>query len=154
MFQPHVILHPTDYSTYSAHAFEIAVDLAQQNQAALLILHVVETLGPENLTYGEAMSQLEPQGYQERLWADLRQLKVPAEAKIAVEYLLAEGDPAHEIERVARDRPCDLIVMGTHGRIGLSRLLMGSIAEEVVRRSACNVLVVKSHPPKADASVH
>jgi nucleotide-binding universal stress UspA family protein len=142
MFKPRVILHPTDYSDASASALGIAADLARLHQATLLILHVAETLGPENVTYGEAVSQLEPAGYRQRLEEDLRR-HVPPPAGVSVQYLLAGGAPAGEIDRVAREHHCDLIVMGSRGRTGLSRLFTGSIAEEVIRTATCPVLVVK-----------
>ena len=142
MFKPRIILHPTDYSDTSASALGIAGDLARLHQATLLVLHVAETLGPENVTYGEAVSQLEPAGYRQRLEEDLRR-QVPSPAGVSVQYLLAGGDPAQEIDRVAREHHCDLIVMGSHGRTGLSRLLTGSIAEQVIRTATCPVLVVK-----------
>ena len=142
MFRPHLILHPTDYSESSAYALRIATDLARQHQASIIILHVAETLGPENVTFGEATSQLEPAAYRRRLEEDLRQ-QVAAPPGISVEYLLAEGDVAQEIQRVAQERDCDLIVMGTHGRTGLSHLIMGSIAEKVVRLANCPVLTTK-----------
>jgi universal stress protein A len=135
MFQPRVILHPTDFSDRSAHALGIAADLARQHGAKLLILHVAETLGPENVTYGEVATQLEPAGYRQRVLDDLRK-SVPAPPGVSVEYLVAEGDPAEEIDRVARERGCYLIVLGTHGRTG-------SVAERVVRLAACPVLTVK-----------
>jgi nucleotide-binding universal stress UspA family protein len=150
MFRPRVILHPTDFSEFSAYAFRIAVDLARQNDAALLVLHVAETLGPENVTYGEVATHLEPENYHKRLFDDLRQA-VPAPEGVPVHYVLAGGDPAQEIERVAREHACDLIVMGTHGRTGLTRLFMGSIAEEVVRLAPCPVLVAKWHQPDSAA---
>jgi universal stress protein A len=142
MFRPRAILHPTDFSDCSGYAFHIAVDLARQNQAALLVLHVAETLGPENVTYGEAASQLEPEAYRQRLEDELRR-RVPAPAGLHVDHVLAAGEPAREIERVAREHSCDLIVMGTHGRTGLSRLLVGSVAELVIRLAPCPVLTAK-----------
>lgn len=144
MFRPQVILHPTDFSSYSRQAFDLAVDLAQHYQAAIVVLHVVETLGPENVTYGEAVSQLEPESYRQRLQHDLISLQPPPESGVTVRHLLAEGRPAEAIERVAREQGCGLIVMGTHGRTGLQRLLMGSIAEHVVRHSSCPVLTMKT----------
>jgi nucleotide-binding universal stress UspA family protein len=143
MFQPRTILHPTDFSACSAHALAIARDLAQQHGARLLLLYVAETLGPENVTYGEAISQREPQAYHRRLQEYLKSQLPQAGADIRVEAILAGGDPAPEIERVARERHCDLIVMGTHGYSGLHRLLMGSVAEHVVRQAPCPVLTVK-----------
>jgi universal stress protein A len=149
MFQPRIILHPTDFSDYSAYAFRIATDLARQHRATLLVLHVVATLGPENVTYGEAVSELEPEGFHEHLQRELRR-QVPAPDGVTVQYMLVAGDPSHEIERVARERSCDLIVMGTHGWTGLNRLLMGSIAEQVIRRALCPVLTTKL--PRGNAS--
>ncbi len=146
MFQPHVILHPTDFSGYSRYAFQIAADLASQHGARLLVLHAVETLGPENVTYGEVASQREPSSYRQRLLEDLRR-HVPAPADLAVEYLLAEGDPAAEIVKAARDRGAGLIVLGTHGLTGLQRLLTGSVAEAVVRRAPCPVLTTRADAP-------
>jgi len=142
MFHPQIILHPTDYSESSNYALQVAVNLAHQHQAKILILHVAETLGPENVTHGEATSQLEPASYRRRLKDDLQQ-NVPPPADVPVEYLLAGGDTAHEILRVAQERHCDLIVMGTHGRTGFTRLLTGNTAEKVLRHASCAVLIAK-----------
>ena len=72
------------------------------------------------------------------------------DAQIVVEHRLEEGNPVAEILRVARETHCDLIVMGTHGRTGLAHLLMGSVAEQVVRKAGCHVLVVKTpFPPSS-----
>jgi quercetin dioxygenase-like cupin family protein len=64
-----------------------------------------------------------------------------------VEHRLAEGDPAEETLRLAEALKCDLVVMGTHGKTGLGRLLTGSVAEAVLRKAQCPVLVVKSAHP-------
>jgi hypothetical protein len=69
---------------------------------------------------------------------------------VHVEHRLADGNPSEEILRQARDTGCDLIVMGTHGRRGLGRLLLGSVAEEVMRKAPCPVLTVKL-PPSSSA---
>lgn len=151
MFQPRVILHPTDYSDCSAYAFQIAADLARKHQAQLLVLHVAETLGPENVTYGEATSQQEPKAYQQRLWDHLRQT-VPSPPGIAMQYLLAEGNAAPEIERAVKEHQVDLIVLGTHGRTGLRRLFTGSIAEQIVRLASCPVLTCKLPTPNTGAT--
>jgi nucleotide-binding universal stress UspA family protein len=144
MFQPRVILHPTDYSDCARYAFAVALDLARLHQASLLVLHVAETLGAESLTYGEAASQLQPTAFQRRLLEELRHVTAPAaEAGVPVQHLLAEGDPPDEILRVTKEHACDLIVMGTHGRSALARLLMGSITEKVVRRAPCPLVIVK-----------
>src|SRR5262249_33247405 len=83
-----------------------------------------------------------PENYQEDAKLQLRKIQAPAEVR--VEHRLAEGDAAAEILRVARETNCDLVVMGTHGRKGLGRLLMGSVAEQVVRKAPCPVLTLKT----------
>jgi hypothetical protein len=68
---------------------------------------------------------------------------------MTVEYRLVEGEPVREILRAARETACDLIVTGTHGRSGLDRLLMGSVAEQLLRKAPCPVLTVKARDPEA-----
>jgi nucleotide-binding universal stress UspA family protein len=150
MFSPKTILYPTDLSKCSNWALQIASDLASRYSARMIILHVVETIGPANVTFGEIENQLEPQAYRERLLEDLRRVKPQLPVDHPVDYVLAEGDPARVIERIANERHCDLIVMGTHGRRGLGRILMGSVAEHVVRTAECAVLTVKC-PQQADS---
>lgn len=137
------ILHPTDFSQPSDYAFRLAHSLARDHGSRLIVLHVVATLGPELATFGEATTELEPESYQRKLWAELRQVQ-PKDPAVRVEHRLAEGDPAKEIVRAAVEAGCGLIVMATHGRSGLQRLLMGSVAEEVLRHAPCPVLTVKS----------
>jgi nucleotide-binding universal stress UspA family protein len=143
MFSPKVILHPTDFSECSNYALPLAADLATQYRARLIVLHVVETLGPANVTFGEVEKQLEPQGYLDRLQKELHNVRPPVDSSVSVDYLLVEGDPARGIEQVVLDQHCDLIVMGTHGHRGLERLLLGSVAEQVIRRAPCAVLTAR-----------
>ena len=110
-------------------------------QARLIILHVAETLGPENLTYGEAASQPQPERYRERLWDELRALK-PSDPGIAVEYVLSDEEPVAAIIRIATERNCDLIVLGSHEHRGIRRFFAEHVAERVVRGAPCAVLVV------------
>jgi nucleotide-binding universal stress UspA family protein len=98
------------------------------------------------VSYGEAVSELQPDTYRQKLWAELRELKLP-DPDVTVDYLLAEGDPAEQIIRAGHDTDAELIVMATHGRTGLQRVLMGSVAEQVMLKASCPVLVVK--PPHA-----
>jgi universal stress protein A len=67
----------------------------------------------------------------------------PVNPKIPVSHVLLEGDPAAEVARFAADACVDVIVIGTHGRTGVDRLVMGSVAERVMREAPCSVLVVK-----------
>lgn len=146
MLHLETILHPSDFSSHSEYAFRLACSLARDHGARLIVFHVVTTLGPELVPYGEAVSQLQPEGYQQQLWDDLRRIQ-PPEPSVTVDHRLAEGDPAEEILRLATETHCDMIVLGTHGRTGLERLLMGSVAEQVVRRAPCPVLTVKGAFP-------
>jgi nucleotide-binding universal stress UspA family protein len=134
------ILHPTDFSNYSAYAFRLACALARDYGARLVVLHVAM---PPVVVYGEGVLPPEPEGYKERLREQLHKV-VSQDPKVPVEHRLVEGDAATEILRLAGDSKCDLIVMGTHGRTGLGRLLMGSVAEQVVRKAPCPVLTVKT----------
>jgi nucleotide-binding universal stress UspA family protein len=132
------VLHPTDFSEHSDHAFRFACSVARDYGARLVLVHVV----PPPLVHGEVVARRQPDGYHEQLARELDRLQ-PRDPETPVERLLKDGDPAAVILRVAEEVPCDLIVMGTHGRTGLGRLLMGSVAEQVVRRAPCPVLTVK-----------
>ena len=137
------ILHPTDFSEHSEPAFNVACSLAQSYGARLVLLHVLE---PTVLVYGGVMTPPPPlPGADERLSArkQLQRLR-PPHSSIPVERLVEAGDSATAIMQVARERNCDLIVMGSHGRTGLGRLLMGSVAENVLRKAPCPVLTVKN----------
>jgi nucleotide-binding universal stress UspA family protein len=131
------ILYPTDFSPIAYHAFEVASALAHDYKARLVLLHVHEPPVP----MGELVPTELP-GYREALRRDLQALK-PAQP-IATEYRLEEGTVAEGILRVANETKCDVIVLGTHGRSGLGRILLGSVAESVLREASCLVLTVKT----------
>jgi nucleotide-binding universal stress UspA family protein len=139
MLNIRTILFGTDFSADSDYAFSLATALARDYHARLLIAHVREVpivaVGEFGYTPpdGEDVSEAE-----ERLTA----LK-PSDQTIEVDYLLAEGSAGTELIRLADDHDCDLIVVGSHGHTGLARLLMGSVAERIVRGAHCPVLVVK-----------
>jgi universal stress protein A len=139
---PKKILHPTDYTESSRPALREAVALAEEHGARLVLLHVVESLGPENLSYGESTSAEQPEAYRRQLFEELRHV-LPPEAHVRVDYVLSEEDLVTAILRTQADQECDLIVLGTHGLTGVRRWLTGSTAEEVVRRAPCPVLVIK-----------
>src|SRR5262249_50246999 len=145
MFAIRTILHPTDFSERSAHAFRLACRLARDHGAGVLVLHVMEPPASR----AEEVARRPPDGYRDQLWNEsLLPVRSPLPG-VEVEHLLEEGDPAKEILRVAGEVACDLIVMGTHGRGGLRRLLMGSVAEQVLRRAPCPVVTVKAPVPAA-----
>lgn len=139
---PKKILHPTDYSAVSRPALQEALALAQEHLAQLVLLHVVDSLGPEDLTYGESASGHQPEEYRQRLFAELRHV-LPPESHVRAEYVLSEEDLVTAILRTQAEYSCDLIVLGTHGTTGIRRWMTRSTAEEVVRRAPCPVLVVK-----------
>ena len=91
------------------------------------------------------MPPLLPEYDCEHLWQQLRSIQ-PSLPDITVEHRLERGEPALVILAVAQETGADLIVMGTHGRTGLRRLLMGSVAEQVVRKASCPVLTIRTPP--------
>jgi nucleotide-binding universal stress UspA family protein len=138
------ILHPTDFSDRAEYGFQLACALARDYGARLILCHVHQ-IPP--VVYGEfGAAPPEPIGAAEEMGARLLAIR-PADENIPVEHRMMEGNPAEEIVRMAKETECDLIVLGTHGRTGLGRLLMGSVAEQVVRKAPCPVLTVKSPAP-------
>ena len=138
------ILVPIDFSERSYNAFEMASALARDHRAGLTLLHVREMVAAPFGEMGMAAPVDLPN--REELLDRLAKLE-PADESINVEYLVVEGGPAEEIIRAAVDHGCDLIVMATHGRTGLGRLLMGSVAEEVMRKAPCPVMTLKAAVP-------
>jgi len=133
------ILHPTDFSSASLAAFERAIELAEHHGADLLLLHVVddpflvETSGLKR----DAATRIERQLHELR-----QRCRCGCEA-LAIEI----GPPAETIVWYAWQQKCDLIVMGTHGRTGMTHAYLGSIAERVIRRAMCPVFVVRPVAP-------
>jgi len=143
------ILFPTDFSPASHEALHWATSLARDSGATLLICHVEEppmAYGGGELYYGGADELT-----QEELKKTLLQV-VPTDHNVAYDHMLLVGDPATAIVHAAEKEEADLIVMGTHGRSGLSRLLMGSVAETVIRKAKCPVLTIKQ-PAEVHATV-
>jgi nucleotide-binding universal stress UspA family protein len=113
--------------------------LARDAGATLLIVHVEEppaAYGGGEMYYG----MLEPDNSE--LWRMLHAVK-PSDPSVPFEHRLLRGDPASEIVRLAEEEQVEMIVMGTHGRTGFKRLLMGSVAEAVVRQATRPVLSLK-----------
>jgi nucleotide-binding universal stress UspA family protein len=138
MLPIHTILHPTDFSDRSDRALILACALARDYGARLIVLHVAPL---PTLVYAEGVVPPDPELTLGAAREQLNRLTVP-DANVRAERRFEQGDPAAGILRVARELPADLIVMGTHGRTGLRRLLMGSVAEQVVRQAPCPVLTV------------
>lgn len=140
------ILVPIDFSESSDAALNWATVLARDTGATLLIIHV-ETV-PLTTGGGEYIYAI-PEPPTQELLERLHKV-VPRDSSIPVVHRLLAGDPAEAILRAAQSEGVDMIVMGTHGRRGITRLLMGSVAEAVVRRAECPVLILK-HTSKVPA---
>lgn len=134
------IVCPVDYSEASRAALRLAVTLARESGGLLFVLHVDEAPIPSPGAH--AVDYLpEPPA---ELGASSLEAIVPDLAKARVEYHTCRGIASDEITSFANRHDADMIVMGTHGRHGLARMLMGSTAEAVVRWAKCPVLTVKT----------
>jgi len=143
MWPPKVILHPTDFSECSRHAFDLACDLAGQNRGKVIVLHAHP---PALLAASEFPQSVEIEDEEEA--RRKLQMILPVRADVPVEHRLLSGQPVEVILTAVRVHRPDLVVMGTQGRRGVSRLLLGSVAEEVVRRSSCPVLLSRPALPE------
>jgi nucleotide-binding universal stress UspA family protein len=141
------ILHASDFSPASRPAFRRALDLARANRAVLTIVHVYSTVIPM-MSEGLATAQVYDTWITEgRVDAQRRLGRLVAQAKragVRAKGLLLEGLPHERILRAARSTRADLIVLGTHGRTGLGRVFLGSVAARVVTLASCPVLTVRA----------
>lgn len=140
MLRLKTILHPTDFSPTSERAWKVAASLARDYGAKLILLHVTDA---PVVVYGEGIVPPNPVEHRETARQMLEEIH-PPEGALPIERLLLEGDIVWEILRTAAERSCDAIVLGTHGRSGVGRLLMGSVAEQVLRKAPCLVLTVRN----------
>ncbi|HKL29865.1 MAG TPA: universal stress protein [Natrialbaceae archaeon] len=137
------ILVPTDGSEEVEQAITYAIDLAAEQGATIHAVYVINTA-----TYGSLPMETSWEGISDMFTdegdrAIARVEELAAEAGVPVEGALLEGTPSREIVRYAEKRDCDLVVIGTHGRGGIDRLLLGSVAERVVRTSPVPVLSIQ-----------
>jgi len=140
------ILVPIDFSECSQKALQYALPLARQFGARLLVVYVM----PANYFVGSEFGPVDfpvPEGE----WREqsLKELETMARREIgeavAFDAVVLQGQPAHEIAACAQEQQASLIVISTHGRTGLRHVLVGSVAENVVRYAPCPVLVVREH---------
>lgn len=140
----HTIVHPTDFDAPSVEAFRIARELAQQLGAKVIAFHIAAPPAVVTQQGWVIRSPKEPSPVD--LWADYRAAQ-GGNAGVAVEYSVMvgkQGDATRMLWDIIGGNPAGvLIVMGTHARTGLDRMLWGSRAEEVVRTAPCAVLVIK-----------
>jgi universal stress protein A len=135
----HRVLCPVDLSDASREAVRLAAGMLEGNpEAELVLLHVtaatVAGVGGLAMATADVQTQL-----------DRRDLEaaIPRVPGIRMRYEVRRGSPADAICRMAADEHCDLLVMMTHGRTGLTRIIMGSVAEEVLRHAPCPVLLMR-----------
>ena len=152
----HHVLCPIDFSEGSRHALDYAVMLARWYHARLSVVHVhqlsmpvygVSYLGPEGLQ-PIVLTELERRQLLDRLEKEVAEDRTAAHLDIET-ALDEEANVAEAIVSRARTTPADVIVIGTHGRSGFERLILGSVAEKVLRKAACPVLTVPAHSPDA-----
>jgi nucleotide-binding universal stress UspA family protein len=143
------LLFPVDFSDVGVHALRYARSFAQSYKATLHLLHVVDeasqywmALGPNSLPVGPPPEEL-IQASRTQLERFIQEHLADAGLKLQSDVVL--GRPFLEIIRYARENNIDLIIMGTHGRGGIQHVLLGSVAERVVRKAPCPVLTIR-HP--------
>jgi nucleotide-binding universal stress UspA family protein len=147
------ILFATNFSPPLDFASKLACWIALDYKAKLLILHVIEEPKP---FYGGVMTPPPPESVPEEMRKEIQMMMQkmrPATPMVAAEDVLVTGDAGPAITQMAQNRKCDLIVMGSHGRTGFGRLMLGSVAEEVLRHATCPVLTLKTpFPPETTKS--
>lgn len=142
------ILCPIDFSDYSRHAFDHAVAVARWYGSTITLLHVYSGVPVAAYAPGTPMHPsvvLTPRDREELLASMKRFAEEEAGSDLPIQCETCEGTVAVEILARAKAMPSDLIVMGTHGRFGFERLVLGSVTEKVLRKAACPVLSVPRH---------
>jgi nucleotide-binding universal stress UspA family protein len=148
------ILLPTDFSGCANYALPYAASIARATGATIICVHVIEpiasTVGYSGLAEPMPIADISEQ-LEDSAERELPQLAACEDLNgLEVEEVIVHGDAAAEIVRVAGEREVDLIVVSSHGRTGLGRIIFGSTAEAVVRHANCPVLVVKPPPPEEE----
>jgi nucleotide-binding universal stress UspA family protein len=130
------VLFATDFSDGSMHALPYALSLAEENDAELTLMHVLEQLEPLPMEYSNELLA----NYRQRLWQI-----VPEEASLwcKPQVTVAVGNAAEEIGRTARDRQVELIIMGVHAAGVVANHLPWTVVHSVVRHARCPVLTVR-----------
>lgn len=145
------ILIPTDFSECADHALTHAVEVADRFDATLHLLHVVNELDPDWYGLTEAQEQAAELREQIRTTAQERLQEIaPTESHFDFETVVSlqlSFDVADTIDEYVHERDIDLVVMGTHGRQGLDRLMLGNVADKLIRHAPCPVMTVREEVP-------
>jgi universal stress protein A len=138
------VLVPTDLSPSAEQALDYAIRLARPLNARLILLHVIQPDPMAGVDMGVALPATSLQEVEAAVQGSLEAaLARVTAAGLTAERVIRYGIPVQEIVDTARARRVDLIVMGTHGRTGFLHVLLGSVAEKVIRLAPCSVLVVR-----------
>jgi nucleotide-binding universal stress UspA family protein len=147
MFTPKAILVPTDFSEHSDRAVRQAVDIAEQHNAKIYLLHVVDKLQQCAIDYCiplETMMKVQSDSEKEAAKKMQEEAdKILKTKKIDLVFDVKSGTPYEEILKEQQERKADLIVIASHGRTGILKTLIGSVAERVMREAKCPVLLVR-----------
>lgn len=140
------ILVPVDFSPFSEHAFRWALDIATAQQAKIILVHAVHPLA--HLAFPESFCVTDFPTMEQELKREAKKhlasfAAITPPPTVPIETPVVMGDPVWEICQAATREHADLIVMGSHGRTGLSHVLLGSVAERVARHAPCPVLVAR-----------
>ncbi len=139
------ILCPVDFSDSSSEALKYAAFLAEKHEAEMFLLHVIEHFHHSDDYMILAMTSKEAyEKWEEEAEIKLETLEAEFGQKVKMTHDIREGKAFIEIIRAAKEENADLIVMGSHGRTFLPQILIGSVAEKVVRKARCPVLIVRN----------
>lgn len=142
------ILCPIDFSEYSYDALEYAKNLARTFNSKLYVLHIIYEPADftgfyvPHISFDKIRSEIESSA--KKIMDEVKEKKIQDIS--GAETMIIFGNPADEIVRFAKDKEIDLIVIGSQGKKGIEKMVFGSTAEKVVRKTTCPVLVIK---PKA-----
>jgi universal stress protein A len=144
------ILVPVDFSVFSEHAFRWALGIATDQQAKVVLVHAVHPLS--HFAFRESICVTDFRTMEQTLITEAKKRLANFATKettrtVSVETQVVVGEPIWEICQAATREHADLIVMGSHGRTGLSHVFLGSVAERVVRHAPCPVLVARLPQP-------
>jgi nucleotide-binding universal stress UspA family protein len=146
----HHVLVPIDFSPYAEQALDYAIALAPKLQARVTLLHVIQAPLVAGADMGVWPSPAFIEELETAITSDMEgYLARVTAAGLAGEIVVVHGVPFQEILDTAKKRQVDLIIMGTHGRTGLSHVFLGSVAEKVLRLAPCPVLVARQSTPVA-----
>ena len=150
MFAPKCILVPTDFSNYADNALRQAVDIAKQYHAKIFLLHVsgdhIRQCIEDYCLSDAVVKEIE----QDSMMASIDNLKKEINrlsddsSDVEIFSYVKRGVPSEEVLREQEEKDIDLIVMASHGRTGISRILIGSVAEKVMRGAKCPVMLVRN----------